>query len=306
MRFRHFTRSPAFLIILVEGAATAAAKLERKMQTAEITRMRAPAAGRAFEGKTAVVTGSTSGIGLAIAERLAADGARIVLNGFGDRNEIDRTRARIAAENAVDALYSDADLSKGEAAARMIEVAAEAFGGVDILINNAGIQHVAPIDEFPVEKWDAIIAINLSSAFHAIRAALPGMKSRGFGRIINVASAHGLVGSPFKSAYVAAKHGVLGLTKVVALETARSGITCNAICPGYVRTPLVDKQIDEQATAHNLPRDKVIADVLLKAQPNKRFAEAREVAALVAFLCTDDAASITGSALPVDGGWTAQ
>jgi 3-hydroxybutyrate dehydrogenase len=266
----------------------------------------APSADRVFNGKTALVTGSTSGIGLAIAEGLAAKGAQVVINGLGDQNEIERTRARIAAEHAVEAVYVDADLSKRDGVARMMSIAAEAFGGVDILVNNAGIQHVAPIDEFPEDKWDAILAINLSSAFHTIRAALPGMKARGRGRIVNIASAHGLVGSPYKSAYVTAKHGVLGLTKVVALETAQSSITCNAICPGYVWTPLVEKQIGEQAAAHNLPREKVISDVLLKAQPNKRFAEAREIAALTAFLCTDDAASITGAALPVDGAWTAQ
>jgi 3-hydroxybutyrate dehydrogenase len=272
----------------------------------EKNRSASRAAHRNFEGKTALITGSTSGIGLAIAERLAAEGAGIVLNGLGDPMEIERNRARIAGDNGVEAIYSDADLSEGEAVARMMAIAAEAFGGVDILVNNAGIQHVAPVDEFPIDKWDAILAINLSSAFHAIRAALPGMKARGFGRIVNVASAHGLVGSPFKSAYVAAKHGVIGLTKVVALETAQTAITCNAICPGYVWTPLVEKQIGEQAAAHNLPREKVISDVLLKAQPNKRFAQAREIAALAAFLCTDDAASITGAALPVDGAWTAQ
>jgi 3-hydroxybutyrate dehydrogenase len=265
-----------------------------------------PATDQTLIGRTAVVTGSTSGIGLAIAERLAAEGAHIVLNGLGDAKENDRTRARIADENGVAVLYSDADLSSGEAVVRMMANAANAFGGVDILVNNAGIQYVAPVDEFPVEKWDAILALNLSSAFHAIRAALPGMKSRNFGRIVNIASAHGLVGSPFKSAYVAAKHGVIGLTKVVALETAQSNITCNAICPGYVWTPLVEKQIGEQAAAHDLPREKVITDVLLKAQPNKRFAEAREIAALTAFLCSQDAPSITGAALPVDGAWTAQ
>lgn len=276
------------------------------METSRMNVGAVAAPDRSLGGKAALVTGSTSGIGLAIAERLAAHGAQIALNGLGDRDEIERTRARIAAETGVAVIYSDADLSKRDAVARMMSVAAEAFGGVDILVNNAGIQHVAPVDEFPIDKWDAILAINLSGVFHAIRAALPGMKARGFGRIINIASAHGLVGSPFKSAYVAAKHGVIGLTKVVALETAQTAITCNAICPGYVWTPLVEKQIGEQAAAHNLPREKVISDVLLKAQPNKRFAEAREIAALTAFLCSDDAASITGAALPVDGAWTAQ
>lgn len=277
------------------------------MKTIEEPRAQGPrGARRVLDGKTALVTGSTSGIGLGVALRLAADGAQIVLNGFGDPSEIERTRARIVAEHGVAAMHSDADLSKADAVARMMEMAQEAFGGVDILVNNAGIQHVAPVEEFPPEKWNAILAVNLSSAFHAVRAALPGMKARAYGRIVNIASAHGLVGSPFKSAYVAAKHGVIGLTKVVALETAQSGVTANAICPGYVWTPLVEKQIGEQAAAHGLPREKVISDVLLKAQPNKRFAEIREIAALVAFLCSDDAASITGAALPVDGGWTAQ
>lgn len=262
-------------------------------------------AARPLEGKTALVTGSTSGIGLGIAERLAAQGAQIVLNGLGDAREIGKTRDRIGIAYGVPVVYSDADLSMPKAVVEMIAVAEDAFGGVDILVNNAGIQHVAPVDEFPPAKWDAIIAINLSSAFHAIRAALPGMKERGWGRIINIASAHGLVASPFKSAYVAAKHGVIGLTKAVALETAELAITCNAICPGYVWTPLVEQQIGDQAAAHNLPREKVITDVLLKAQPNKRFAATGEIGALTMFLCSEDAASITGAALPVDGGWTA-
>jgi 3-hydroxybutyrate dehydrogenase len=261
---------------------------------------------RPLVGKTALITGSTSGIGLGVAEALAARGAQIVLNGLGDRREIDMNRDRIAFEYNVPVIYSDADLSMPRAVVEMIASAEDAFGGVDILVNNAGIQHVAPVDDFPPAKWDAILAINLSSAFHAIRAALPGMKERGWGRIVNIASAHGLVASPFKSAYVAAKHGVVGLTKVVALEAAQAGVTCNAICPGYVWTPLVEKQIGEQAAAHNLPRKKVITDVLLKAQPNKRFAETSEIGALTAFLCSDDARSITGTALPVDGGWTAQ
>ncbi|MGE0181011.1 MAG: 3-hydroxybutyrate dehydrogenase [Parvularculaceae bacterium] len=277
------------------------------MNTLETT-MRRDASTRAkpLEGKSAIITGSTSGIGLGIAERLAADGAQIILNGLGDRREIDQTRDRIAFEHKVSVVYSDADLSAPKAVVEMIALAEDAFGGVDILVNNAGIQHVAPVDEFEPAKWDAIIAINLSSAFHAIRAALPGMKQRGWGRIINVASAHGLVASPFKSAYVAAKHGIVGLTKVVALETAQAAITCNSICPGYVWTPLVEKQINEQAAAHNLPREKVVTDVLLKAQPNKRFADVSEIGALAAFLCSNEAASITGAALPVDGAWTAQ
>lgn len=260
---------------------------------------------RALAGKTALVTGSTSGIGLGIAEALAAQGAQIVLNGLGDMRDIERTCDRLSQENGVNAVYSDADLSKPDAITNMMAFARDALGPIDILVNNAGIQHVAPVDEFPAVKWDAIIAINLSSAFHAIRAVLPEMKMRRWGRIINIASAHGLVGSPFKSAYVAAKHGVLGLTKVVALEAAETGVTCNAICPGYVWTPLVEKQIEDQARAHNIPREKVITDVLLKSQPNKRFAQVSEMGALTNFLCSDSAASITGAALPVDGGWTA-
>jgi 3-hydroxybutyrate dehydrogenase len=260
---------------------------------------------RALAGRTALVTGSTSGIGLGVATALAGQGAQIVLNGFGDAREIEMTRDRLAAENDVSVVYSDADLSKPQAIADMLAMARDALGPIDILVNNAGIQHVAPIDEFPPAKWDAIIAINLSSAFHAIRAVLPEMKMRGYGRIINVASAHGLVGSPFKSAHVAAKHGIVGLTKVVALEAAEAGVTCNAICPGYVWTPLVEKQIEDQARAHNIPREKVITDVLLKSQPNKRFAQVSEIGALAAFLCSDSGASITGASLPVDGGWTA-
>ncbi|MGE0047194.1 MAG: 3-hydroxybutyrate dehydrogenase [Hyphomonadaceae bacterium] len=260
---------------------------------------------RPLEGKTALVTGSTSGIGLGVAEALAAQGAEIVLNGLGDPRMIEETRVRLAEENNTSAHYHGADLSKPEAIEDMMRFAAMNAGGVDILVNNAGIQHVAPVEEFPVAKWDAILAINLSSAFHAIRAALPAMKAKGYGRIVNIASAHGLVGSPFKSAYVAAKHGVLGLTKVVALEAAESGVTCNAICPGYVWTPLVEKQIEDQAKAHNIPREKVITDVLLKAQPNKRFATVEEIGALVAFLAGPGGQSITGAALPVDGAWTA-
>lgn len=261
---------------------------------------------RPLEGKVALVTGSTSGIGLGIAERLAADGACVVLNGFGDRTEIERTRDRISFDNSVQVAYSDADLSDPAAVAGMIAYASDAIGDVDILVNNAGIQHVAAIDDFPVSKWDAILAINLSAAFHAIKGVLPSMKQRNWGRIINIASAHGLVASPFKSAYVAAKHGVVGLGKVVALETAQTGITCNTICPGYVWTPLVEKQIEDQAKTHGIPREKVITDVLLKAQPNKRFAQTSEIGALTAFLCSDGAASITGASIPVDGAWTAQ
>ncbi|MFZ5618950.1 MAG: 3-hydroxybutyrate dehydrogenase [Pseudomonadota bacterium] len=268
--------------------------------------MQAPPGKRSLEGRVALVTGSTSGIGLGIAEKLAAEGARIVLNGFGDPREIEMTRDRIAFDHSVPVVYSNADLSEPAAVLDMIAFAADAVGEVDILVNNAGIQHVAPIEDFPMAKWDAIIAINLSSAFHAIRASLPGMKKRGWGRIVNIASAHGLVASPYKSAYVAAKHGIVGLTKVVALEAAQSGVTANTICPGYVWTPLVEKQIEDQAKTHNIPREKVITDVLLKAQPNKRFAQTSEIGALTVFLCSESAASITGASLPVDGGWTAQ
>jgi 3-hydroxybutyrate dehydrogenase len=260
---------------------------------------------RELEGETAIVTGSTSGIGLGIARALARRGANVVLNGFGDAGEIEIVRGALAAENDVEIAYDGADMSKPEAIHRMIEHAAAHFGRIDILVNNAGIQHVAPIEAFPLAKWDAILAVNLSAAFHTTRAAFAGMKSRGWGRIVNVASAHALVASPFKSAYVAAKHGVLGLTKVTALEGAEHGITCNAICPGYVWTPLVEKQIDDQARSHGIPRDQVIRDVLLAEQPTKRFATVEEIGALTAFLCSDAAASITGTSLPVDGGWTA-
>ena len=256
-------------------------------------------------GKAAIVTGSTSGIGLGIARVLAARGIHVVLNGFGDAAEIERTRAGIATEFGVEALYDGADMSRPEAIAAMVERTAAELGQVDILVNNAGIQHVSPIETFPPAKWDAVIAIDLSSAFHTIRAALPGMKARGWGRIVNIASAHGLIASPFKSAYVAAKHGIVGLTKVVAVESAESGVTCNAICPGYVWTPLVEKQIEDQAKSHGIPREEVIRNVLLANQPNKRFATVEEIGEFTAFLCSDAAASITGTALPVDGGWTA-
>ncbi len=260
----------------------------------------------ALAGRVALVTGSTSGIGLGVAESLAAAGADIVLNGFGDQADIEMKRRDLARRFDVGVRFHGADLSDPGAVASLIAFAQEKTGVVDILVNNAGIQHVAPIDEFPPAKWDAILAINLSSVFHAIRMALPAMKARGFGRIVNIASAHGLVASPFKSAYVAAKHGVIGLTKTVALETATLDITCNAICPGYVLTPLVEKQIDEQAAAHGIPRDKVITDVLLKAQPNKRFATVEEIGAFTAFLCGPGGRAVTGAALAADGAWTAQ
>jgi 3-hydroxybutyrate dehydrogenase len=258
-----------------------------------------------LKGKVAIVTGSTSGIGLGIAEAFAGAGASIVLNGFGDAAEIEATRSGVASRHGVKVTYSGADMSKPAAIAGMVADAIRDHGKVDILVNNAGIQFVAPIDEFPEAKWDAILAINLSSAFHATKAVLPGMKQRKWGRIINVASAHGLVASAFKSAYVAAKHGVVGLTKVTAMETAEDGITCNAICPGYVWTPLVQKQIPEQAKAHGMSEEEVVRKVLLANQPNKRFATVEEMGALAVFLCSQGAASMTGTALPVDGGWTA-
>jgi len=260
---------------------------------------------RSLEGRVSLVTGSTSGIGLGIARALAAAGSAVVLNGFGKPEDIAETQARIVSEFGVKVHYSPADMSKAAPIADMIATALDTFGRVDVLVNNAGIQHVAPLEQFPLEKWDAILAINLSSAFHTTRAVLPSMRKNNFGRIINIASAHGLIASPFKSAYVAAKHGIVGLTKVIALETAEANITCNAICPGYVYTPLVEAQIDGQAKSHNIPREQVIRDVLLAQQPNKRFATVEELGALSVFLASDAGASITGTALPVDGGWTA-
>ena len=263
------------------------------------------AARRPLAGRVSLVTGSTSGIGLGIARALAEAGSTVVLNGLGVASEITKTRDRIAADFGVEVSYSAADMTSRPAIAEMIAAAVACHGRLDILVNNAGIQHVAPLDQFPVEKWDAILSINLSSAFHSMRLALPAMRQNGFGRIINIASAHGLVASPFKAAYVAAKHGLIGLTKVAALETAEDGITCNAICPGYVYTPLVEAQIEGQAKAHGISRERVIREVLLAQQPNKRFATVEELGALTVFLASDAAASITGAALPVDGGWTA-
>jgi 3-hydroxybutyrate dehydrogenase len=259
-----------------------------------------------LHGRSAVITGSTSGIGLGIAEAMAKAGANVMLNGFGDAGGIEAIRAGLEADFGISALYSPADMTRPDQIRAMIADAEKAFGGVDILVNNAGIQHVAPIDEFPVAKWDAIIAINLSSSFHTIAAALPGMKERDFGRIVNIASAHGLVASPYKSAYIAAKHGVVGMTKTVALEVAERNITCNAICPGFVATPLVEGQIDGQAKANKMSREEVIRDVILAAQPSKRFVETDEVAALAVFLASPANRSITGAALSIDGGWTAR
>jgi 3-hydroxybutyrate dehydrogenase len=259
-----------------------------------------------LSGKVALVTGSTSGIGLGIARALAAAGANVVLNGFGDQTQIDELVAEFRSRFKVTAGYSAADMSKPIEIAWMVAQVARELGGVDILVNNAGIQHVAPVEEFPVEKWDAVIAINLSAAFHAIRAALPHMKAHKWGRIINIASTHGLVASVQKAAYVAAKHGILGLTKVVALETATTGITCNAICPGWVLTPLVQKQIDALAVRERLSPDAARLKLLGEKQPSLEFATPGEIGATALFLCSQAAAQIRGIALPVDGGWTAQ
>ncbi|WP_415919713.1 3-hydroxybutyrate dehydrogenase [Tateyamaria sp. SN6-1] len=256
--------------------------------------------------RTAIITGSTSGIGLGIAEAYAAEGFNVMLNGFGDAAEIEETRAALDAKAAGTVSYNGADMTKPDQIADMVAQTEADMGGVDVLVNNAGIQYVSAIEEFPIEKWDAIIAINLSSSFHTIRAALPGMKDRGFGRIINVASAHGLVASPFKSAYVAAKHGVVGLTKTIALEAAQHGVTVNAVCPGYVLTPLVEGQIPDTAKARGITEEEVKRDVLLAAQPTKEFVTTEQLGALCVFLASDAAASITGTAMPVDGGWTAQ
>lgn len=259
-----------------------------------------------LKGKSVLVTGSTSGIGKGIAEAFAGAGCNLVINGFGDAEETNAFLEKLEAEHHIRAIYSPADMSKPDQIEEMVEAARSTFGGIDILVNNAGIQHVAPVDEFPLEKWDAIIAINLSSAFHTIRSVLPGMKAKKWGRIINIASAHGLVASPFKSAYVAAKHGLIGLTKVVALEVAEQGITCNAICPGYVKTPLVEGQIADQAKARKMTSEEVIHDVILAAQPTKKFVTIEELNALAVFLADEKAASINGAAISIDGGWTAQ
>lgn len=258
------------------------------------------------ERKAALVTGSTSGIGLGVATAFAKVGMNVTLNGLGDPNEIEKVRAALAAETGVEVRYDGANLMQPEACAGMVEGAVGAFGRLDVLVNNAGIQYVSPIEDFPVDKWNAIIALNLSAAFHAIRAAMRPMKERKYGRIINIASAHAHVASPFKSAYVAAKHGIVGLTKTVALEGAAFGVRCNAISPGYVLTPLVENQIPDTMKARNMTREQVINDVLLAAQPTKQFVRIEDVAGIALFLTTPAADQINGASLSVDGGWTAQ
>lgn len=259
-----------------------------------------------LKGKTALITGSTSGIGLAYAKLLASEGAAVMINGFGDAAEIEAERQALEAASGAGALYSPADMSKPDDIAAMVADCTAKLGGPDIVINNAGVQFVSPIEDFPAERWDAIIAINLTSAFHTIRAAVPGMKAKKWGRVINTASAHSLTASPFKAAYVSAKHGLAGLTKTVALETATFGITANCVSPGYVWTPLVEKQIPDTMKARGMTREQVMHDVLLAGQPTKQFVTVEQVAAVALFLCRDEAASITGTNISVDGGWTAQ
>jgi 3-hydroxybutyrate dehydrogenase len=258
-----------------------------------------------LKGKTAIVTGSNSGIGLGIARELAKRGAQVALNSFTDSKEDHELAEKISDETGNRAIYVSADMSKGDACRAFVTKSDDALGRVDILVNNAGIQHVAAIDQFPAEKWDAILAINLSSAFHTAAAALPLMRKNGWGRIVNIASAHGLTASPYKSAYIAAKHGIVGLSKTVALETAEEPITCNAICPGYVLTPLVESQIPDTMKEYGMDRDTVVRDVLLARQPSKEFATVEQLGGTTAFLCSDDAAQITGTTISVDGGWTA-
>jgi len=259
-----------------------------------------------LKGKNALVTGSSSGIGLGIARGLAAHGMNVLMNGIEPAEEVEKDRVDIDEELGVRALYKQADMSSPEEIRGLVEFGESELGSVDVLVNNAGIQFVSPVEDFPEDKWDAIIAINLSSAFHTIKWALPGMKQRGWGRIINIASAHGLVASPYKSAYVAAKHGILGITKTVALEAAEHGVTVNAICPAYVWTPLVEEQIPDTARARGISEQEVIDNVLLRAQPTKKFVTIEQVAELAGFLCSDAASSITGASLSMDGGWTAQ
>ena len=259
-----------------------------------------------LKGLNAIVTGSTSGIGLGIAKVLAAKGANLVINGFGDADAIEKERAGLESDLGIKAVYSDADMSKPDQIAAMVDLCASSFGSVDILVNNAGIQHTDPIEQFPAEKWQAILAINLSSAFFSIQAALPHMRQKGYGRVINIGSAHGLVASANKAAYVAAKHGVVGLSKVVALETAGSGITCNTICPGWVHTPLVQKQIEAMAEEQGISVEAATDKLLCAKQPSGQFVTPDQIGELAAFLCSPAAAQITGIALPIDGGWTAQ
>ncbi|MFT3732117.1 MAG: 3-hydroxybutyrate dehydrogenase [Hyphomicrobium sp.] len=278
--------------------------MEQMMQVTEVMERVKPNA--SLRGKSAIVTGSTSGIGLGIARAVAMAGANVMFNGFGSSSDLDLLRQELETRYRIKTAFSGADMSNEDDIARMIEDSRTAFGQIDILVNNAGIQHVEAIETFPVSKWNAIIAIDLSAAFHTIRMVVPEMKKRGWGRIVNIASAHALVASPFKCAYVAAKHGILGLTKTVALEVAEHGITANAICPGYVLTPLVEKQIPETAKARMLTEDQVVHDVLLHAQPTRQFVTTEELGELTVFLCQDGAKSITGAALPVEGGWTAQ
>ncbi|MDM0113715.1 3-hydroxybutyrate dehydrogenase [Variovorax sp. J22R133] len=259
-----------------------------------------------LKGKSALITGSTSGIGAGVATALAEAGVNVMLNGFGDPEQIEKMRAGLVERTGVKVLYSGADMSRPDEIEAMVRDAERDFGQLDILVNNAGIQFVSPVQDFPGAKWEQILAINLSSNFYTIKSALPGMQTRNFGRIINIASAHGLVASPFKSAYVAAKHGVVGLTKTVALEVAETAITCNAICPGYVKAPLVEGQIKDQAQVHNMSEAQVVREVILASQPNRRFVEVDEIGKLVLFLCSAGASSITGISLPIEGGWTAR
>jgi 3-hydroxybutyrate dehydrogenase len=259
-----------------------------------------------LKGKSAIVTGSTSGIGLGIAEAFAREGMSLVINGSRNTPEAEEIRNRLASTYGVKVVFLPADMGKVAAVEEFVKKSVEAIGPIDILVNNAGMQHVCPIEDFPVEKWDQIIALNLSAAFHTTRLVIPGMKQKGWGRIVNVASAHALVASPFKSAYVSAKHGILGLTKTVALEVAEQGITCNAVCPGYVLTPLVEKQIPDTAKARGITIEEVKRDVLLKAQPTKQFVTVEQVAGTTVFLCSDAAASITGTHIAIEGGWVAQ
>jgi 3-hydroxybutyrate dehydrogenase len=261
---------------------------------------------RRLSGKVALVTGSTSGIGRAIAEAFAREGANVVLNGFGEAERVEAIRASLERDFGVKAFYDPADMTKPDEIVAMVKSVELASGAVDVLVNNAGVQHVAPVEKFPPEKWDAIVAINLSAAFHSTRAALPGMKKRGWGRLLNIASAHGLVASPFKSAYVAAKHGLVGFTKTVALEVAETGVTANSICPGFVLTPLVEKQIDDLAKERGISRESAMRDVILAPQPSKQFVKVEDVAAMALFLASDAAAQVNGASLSIDGGWTAR